>query len=168
MKHDAVKLLAALAALAVLAGCGVYSASSGRVDENLKRVHVQYLENLTSEPNLGVDLADDIMEALQIDNTLKVVDEVEADTIISGKATRYTLREVATTDELTVNEFQVQIAVVLSMAARSTGEKIFDKKRFTGTGNFNLEDQDYTEDDARQEAVDEIVRDILAQIVSDW
>lgn len=168
MKRTNVKLLAVLAALLMLGGCGVYSASSGRVDENLKRVHVQYLENLTSEPNLGVDLADAIMVALQQDNTLRVVDEVEADTIISGKATRYSLREVATTDELTVNEFQVQIAVVLSMAARSTGEKIFDKKRFTGTGNFNLDDTSYTEDDARKEAAEEIVRDILAQVVSDW
>ena len=108
------------------------------------------------------------MFALQQDNTLRVVDEVEADTIISGKATRYSLREVATTDELTVNEFQVQIAVVLSMAARSTGEKIVDKKRFTGTGNYNLEDSSDTEDDARKEAAVEIVRDILAQVVSDW
>ena len=40
----------------VLGGCGVYSGSSGRVDEGIKRVAVQYLENLTPEPNLGVDL----------------------------------------------------------------------------------------------------------------
>ncbi len=40
-----------------LLGCGVYSASSGRVDESIKRVAVQYLENNTAEPNLGVDLS---------------------------------------------------------------------------------------------------------------
>ncbi|MEN8005474.1 MAG: LPS assembly lipoprotein LptE [Candidatus Krumholzibacteriota bacterium] len=146
----------------------MYSASSGRVDENLKMVAVQYLENLTPEPNLGVDLSDDIIRALQVDNTLKVVDEADADSIISGRVARYTLREVATTQELTVNEYQVQIAVVLTFTVRATGEKIFDKRRFTGTGNYVLNDNDVNEDTARDEAVEEIVRDILAQVVEDW
>ncbi len=165
--------LLSLAGLAMfclpLTGCGVYSASSGRVDENLKRVAVQYLENLTPEPNLGVELSDVIIFALQVDNTLKVVDEANADSIISGKVVRYTLREVATTSELTVNEYQVQIAVVLTFTVRATGEKIFDKRRFTGTGNYVLNDpQGTTEETARSEAVEEIVRDILAQVVEDW
>ena len=158
-----------LALCAMLSGCGVYSASSGRVDENLKMVAVQYLENLTAEPNLGVDLSDDIIYALQVDNTLKVVEEAEADSIISGRVVRYTLREVATTQELTVNEYQVQIAVVLTFTVRATGEKIFDKRRFTGIGNYVLNDTEGTsEDTARDEAVEEIVRDILAQVVEDW
>ena len=158
-----------LAVCVMISGCGVYSASSGRVDENLKRVAVQYLENLTAEPNLGVDLSDDIIYALQVDNTLKVVDEADADSIISGRVVRYTLREVATTQELTVNEYQVQIAVVLTLTVRATGEKIFDKRRFTGIGNYVLNDTEGTsEDTARDEAVEEIVRDILAQVVEDW
>ncbi len=158
-----------LAGLVPVAGCGVYSSSSGRVDENLKRVAVQYLENLTAEPNLGVDLSDDIIFALQVDNTLKVVDEADADSIISGKVVRYSLREVATTRELTVNEYQVQLAVVLTFTVRATGEKIFDKKRFTGIGNYVLNDTEGTsEETARDEAVEEIVRDILAQVVEDW
>ncbi len=162
--------LAGLAVVCCLAtGCGVYSASSGRVDENLKRVAVQYLENLTPEPNLGVELSDVIIFALQTDNTLKVVDEANADSIISGRVVRYSLREVGATQELTVNEYQVQIAVVLTFTVRATGDKIFDKKRFTGTGNYVLNDpQGTSEETARNEAVEEIVRDILAQVVEDW
>lgn len=162
-------ICAATLAMVLLAGCGPYSASSGRVDEDRKRVAVQYLENLTPEPNLGVELSDDIIEVLQIDNTLKVVDEASADSIISGRVVRYALREVATTQELTVNEYQVQIAVVLTFTVRATGEQIFDNRRFTGTGNYVLNDQEGTsEDSARDEAVEEIVRDILAQVVEDW
>ena len=106
-----------------LGGCGTYSGSSGRVDEGLQRVAVQYLENLTAEPNIGVDLADLITLAIQVDNTLKVVDEGEADTIISGKVLRYALREQSPREDLTVTEYQVQIAVVLTMSKRATGEK---------------------------------------------
>lgn len=153
----------------LLAGCGVYSASSGRVDENLKKVAVQYLENLTPEPNLGVELSDVIIFALQVDNTLKVVDEASSDSIISGKVVRYTRRQVSTTQELTVDEYQVQIAVVLTFTVRATGEKIFDNRRFTGTGNYVLNDpQGTSEETGRNEAVEEIVRDILALVVEDW
>lgn len=156
------------ALLLMCAGCGVYSASSGRVDESRKRVAVEYLENLTSEPNIGVELADAIISAIQLDNTLKVVGQEQADSIISGKVARYTLREVAAGQDLTVNEYQVQIAVVLSFLVRATGEKIFAERRFTGTGNYVLGDENSSEADARNEAATEIVRDILAQVVEDW
>lgn len=152
----------------VFSGCSVYSATSGRVDDNMKMVAVQYLENLTPEPNLGVDLSEDIIFALQVDNTLKVVDEAEADSIIGGKVVRYNRREVSTTQELTVNEYQVQIAVMLTLTVRATGEKIFDNRRFTGTGNYVLNDTETNEETARDEAVGEIVRDILALVVEDW
>jgi len=149
-----------------LLGCGVYSASSGRVDDNIKRVYVEYLENMTPEPNLGVDIAEDIITQIQLDNTLKVVDEGDADSIISGKVTRYYLKEVFAQENLTVNEYQVQIAVTLNFNVRSTGEALFKNKRFTGVGNYVLDESE--ESAARTEAVDEIVRDILAQVVEDW
>ncbi len=151
-----------------LSGCGVYSASSGRVDDSIKRVAVQYLENLTPEPNIGVDLSDGITRAIQLDNTLKVVDEGEADTILTGKVMRYSLKQVAARQDLTVTEYQVQIAVVLDLTKRATGEKLFTEKRFTGTGNYVLNDDVTSEESARTEAAEEIVRDILALVVEDW
>lgn len=158
-----------LACLACGAGCGVYSASSGRVQEERKRVHVAFLENDTAEPNLGVELTDAIVQALQLDNTLKVVGEDVAESVVTGRVLRYTLREMATRPDLTVNEYQVQIAVSLTFTIRSTGEAIFDKRTFNGSGNYVLNDpQGTTEQTARAEAAGEIVRDILAQVVEDW
>ncbi len=154
--------------VSTISGCGVYSASSGRVDENIKRVYVAYLENMTAEPNLGVDISDIIIRAIQIDNTLQVVDEGDADSIISGKVMRYKLKEVTTNENLTVNEYQVQVAVSLDFIVRSTGEALFKKQRFTGTGNYVLGDSQTDEETARNEAVEEIVRDILAMVVEDW
>jgi hypothetical protein len=163
-----VKSTFVILALFLGTGCGVYSASSGRVDESFKRVAVQYLENMTSEPNIGVDLADAIILAVQLDNTLKVVDEGDADTILAGKVMRYGLKEVAARQDLTVTEYQVQIAVELTLTVRATGERLFERKRFTGTGNYVLNDDVSSEDTARKEAAEEIVRDILALVVEDW
>lgn len=151
------------------AGCGVYSASSGRVDENIKRVYVDFFENLTPQPNIGVDLTDAVINAIQVDNTLKTVQEESADSVISGRVTQYNLQEAFARQDLTVTEYQVQITVVLTFTLNSTGETLFNNKQFTGSGNFVLDDpQGTTEESARSEAAAEIVRDILAQVVEDW
>lgn len=162
-------LVCILAGVFAAAGCGVYSASSGRVDESLKRIAVQYFENQTAEPNLGVDLADAVILALQTDNTLKVVDEPSADTVLSGIVTRYARKQQFARQDLTVNEYQVQIAVTLTLTRRATGDTIFKDRRFTGSGNYLLDGSNGTsEQTARDEAAGEIVKDILAQVVEDW
>jgi hypothetical protein len=161
-------LLTAVVAMGAT-GCGVYTASSGRVDESRKRVFVAFLENDTPEANIGVELTDAVVNALQQDNTLKVVGEDVADSVITGKVTRYLLREMATRADLTVNEYQVQIAVMLTFTVRDTGKMIFERKTFSGSGNYVLNDpQGTSEQTARAEAAGEIVRDILAQVVEDW
>ncbi len=165
----AVAVMGFLAANLCLVGCGVYSASSGRVDENIKRVYVDFFENLTPQPNIGVDLTDAVIEAIQVDNTLKAVQEESADSVISGRVTQYNLQEAFARQDLTVTEYQVQITVVLTFTLNATGETLFNNKQFTGSGNFVLDDpQGTTEESARAEAAAEIVRDILAQVVEDW
>ena len=155
--------------LMAVQGCGVYSASSGRVDESMKRIAVRYFDNRTAEPNLGVDLADAVIFALQTDNTLKVVEEGDANTILAGVVTRYVRREAFAREDLTVTEYQVQIAVALTLTRRATGETVFENRRFTGTGNYVLDDPNgTTEQTARTEAATEIVKDILALVVEDW
>lgn len=157
-----------LVGISGLLGCGVYSTSSGRVDERIRRVAVPYLDNLSTEPNIEIQLTASIIEALQDDNTLKVVDEGDADTILKGKVVRYRLKEVFATASQQVNEYQIQILVELELVMNATGEKIFEKKRITGSGNYILDDPDLTEADARLEAAAEIVREILALVVEDW
>ncbi len=158
-----------LAVACAAAGCGTYSASSGRVEESLKRIAVLYFDNETAEPNLGVDLADAVIQSLQTDNTLKVVEEGSADTILDGRVVRYTLKEQFARQDLTVTEYQVQIAVMLTLTRRATGETVFKDRRFIGSGNYLLDGSNGTsEQTARVEAATEIVKDILALVVEDW
>ena len=150
-------------------GCGVYSASPGRVDENIKRVAVDYFENLTSQPNLEIDLTNAVISSIQQDNTLKVVSEEDADSILTGRVTQYDLQEAFLRQDLTVTEFKVVITVVLTFTVRSTGETLFSNKQFTGTGNYVLADSSVVPcGSSRLEAAEQIVRDILAQVVEGW
>jgi hypothetical protein len=164
-------ILVAAISLSVLAGggCGVYSVNSGRVHESIKRVAVPFLENKTSEANLEIALTDAIVQAIQSDNTLKVVEQEDADSILSGSVLLYRLKEAFTNQDLQVNEYQVQIMVELNFEVVETGEKIFEKRRITGNGNYILNDPNGTsETTARTEAAGDIVREVLALVVEEW
>jgi hypothetical protein len=155
--------------LIAAAGCGVYSTSSGRIDDSIRLVAVPYFENRTAEPNIEVELTENIISALQDDNTLRVVDPRDAATELTGTVVRYNLREAFTTSELQVDEYQVQIMVELTMRVLETGDALFEKKRITGTGNFAVDDTGGSaEADARATAAAEIVREVLAAVVEDW
>ena len=151
-----------------LAGCGVYSASSGRVDQAIQRVSVEYFENRTAEPDLGILLTDLLIAALQEDNTLKVVDGQVSDSVIEGEVIRYLLRRASMSAEQQVDEFQVQIAVKLTFRVKATGETVFEKKQFTGVGNYYIDSGNSDEASARIDAVVEITKDVLAEVVEDW
>jgi hypothetical protein len=167
-----VPIVAGLLGLVALAGgCGVYSTSSGRVDESLRWVNVPYLENATAEPNIEIELTEAIITALQDDNTLKVVDLEAARTELVGRVVGYKLREAFTTatgGNMQVDEYQVQIAVELTMRRLDGGENVFTRKRLNGSGNFILGDSATSELTARSEAAAEIVREVLGLIVEDW
>ena len=152
-----------------IAGCGVYSASSGRVDDSIRKVYVPYLENMSTEPGIEIELTDAITQALQEDNTLKVVNEADAATRLDGKVLSYRLQEAFTTSQLQVDEYQVQIMVELSFTILETGERLIDRKRVRGTGNYIVDDPEgSSEETARAIAAAEIVRSVLASVVEDW
>ncbi|MFO7652436.1 MAG: LptE family protein [Candidatus Krumholzibacteriia bacterium] len=158
----------ALALVAAIGGCGIYSGTSGRVDESIRRVSVPYFENRTAEPNIEVLLTDEVISALQRDNTLKVVDESSADSVLRGSVTRYQVREAFTNPQQTVDEYQVQIALRLTFFVKQTGTSIFEERTFTGAGNYVLADPEFGEPEARAQAAQEIVNDVLAQVVEEW
>jgi hypothetical protein len=150
-------------------GCGVYSASSGRVDQAIRRVSVEYFDNRTSEADLGIELSELVVSALQADNTLRVVDYPSADSVIEGVVTRYFLRQASISPDQQVDEYQVQITAELTFRVKATGDAFFENQRFNGTGNFFLDDPGgSSEATAKQAAAEEIVKDILAQVVEDW
>ena len=152
-----------------LGGCGYYSATSGRVDQSIRQVTVEFFENRTAEADLGIQLAELVIAALQEDNTLKVVDYQSADSIIDGAVTRYYLRQASISPDQQVDEFQVQIAIELSFRVKATDAFIFEKRTFTGVGNYYLNDANGTsEETAKQEAIKEITKAVLAQVVEDW
>jgi len=135
----------------------------------MKRVAVPFLENKTAEANLEIALTEAIISAIQNDNTLKVVDEKDADSVLSGTVLMYRLKEAFANSDLQVNEYQVQIMVELDFTVVETGEKIFEKRRITGNGNYILNDPNGTsENTARLEAAGDIVREMLALVVEEW
>lgn len=159
---------AILLLLVTASGCGVYSTRSGRVREDIRQVAVPYLENLSSESGIEIELTEAIIEAIEEEGSLRVVGEESADSILSGAVIRYAIREAYINPNQVVNEFQVQIAVELDLQVRATGEYLFQDRRITGAGNYLIEGGSSSEQTARLEAAEQIVRDVLGTIMEGW
>ncbi len=139
---------ALLILMALASSCGVYSMSSGRVDDTVRKVYVPFLENATSEPDVGIDLTERIIQSLQDDNTLKIVAEEDASSILKGRVITYRVKEAfasqTSSNNLQVDEYQIQIQVELTFEILETGEELFAKKKIRGTGNYAIDGSDGT------------------------
>ena len=88
MRRIAPAALALTLALAA-ASCS-YSPSPAQFPTHLKTLAVPILKNETTEPNIEQEVTQAIVDRFVQDNKLRVVDEAQADLIISGSVVRYT------------------------------------------------------------------------------
>lgn len=155
--------------IAVLAaGCG-YSTSS-RTAKDIKSIAVPFFANQTSEPALEITVTESIIQNLVEDNTLKVVDEDDADAVLRGEIVEFENRPFSFNAELRAEEYHVVIKVKAELFNRRLDEEVWKERTFKGDGSYFLDvpDTDTTFDDAVEEAIKEITEQILNLTVQDW
>jgi hypothetical protein len=146
-------------------GCGVYSFSGSGVS-GIKTIAVPLFENQTDQYGIREDLTTDIANRFVQDNTLKVVNEKIADSILRGTITNYT-REAYTYDENeNVKEYIVRIWVNASFEEKKNNKVIWKEDNVQGWGIYSAQDE--TEDMGRQRALDKLAEDIVNKIVKGW
>jgi outer membrane lipopolysaccharide assembly protein LptE/RlpB len=155
--------------IAILAaGCG-YSTNS-RTAKDIKSIAVPFFDNQTSEPALEITVTESIIQNLVFDNTLKVVDEDDADAVLRGQIVMFENRPFSFNAELRAEEYHVVIKVKAELFNRQLDEAVWKDRTFKGDGSYFLDvpDTDSTFDDAVDEAIKEITEQILNITVQDW
>jgi outer membrane lipopolysaccharide assembly protein LptE/RlpB len=152
----------------ILSGCG-YSTTS-RTAKDIKSISVPFFENTTTEPSLEISVTEKIIRNLVADNTLKVVDEDEADAVLEGNITEFRNVPFSFNMDLDAEEYHVVLRVQVSLFSRRLNEPIWENKIFKGDGSYFLEvsEAGLTYEDALAEAIDEITDQILNLTVQDW
>jgi hypothetical protein len=164
--------------IAVAAACGLalvsctYYGTTSRTAGDIARIAVPYFSNKTSEPDVEIEITDQINLGIARDNTLKVVDETEADAILEGTVMKYrntpfTFAEGET--QIQAEQYRLMIEIQVSLFSPSQNSYIYENKIVRAHGDYYLEttaDQNY--ENAIKEVYQDLVEGILAATVQDW
>jgi outer membrane lipopolysaccharide assembly protein LptE/RlpB len=157
-----------LAVCMAVAGCG-YS-TKGRTAKDIKSIAVPFFSNRTPEPNLEIEVTEQIIDNLIEDNTLKVISEDDADAVLEGSIVTFTNLPFSFNQELNAEEYHVVITVQVRLFGRKQNAVIWDTKTIKGDGSYflNESDEGFTFESALDEAINEITDRIINLTVQDW
>lgn len=153
---------------ALIAACGYYS-TSGRTAGDIKRIAVPYLANKTPEPEIEIEITQNIIDGLVKDNTLKVVPETEADAVLEGTIVKYQNIPFTFNQELQADQYRLVIELVASLFNPKDNTYIWKEKRIEAHSDYYLETTtERTYDKALMEVYKDIVDGILNATVQEW
>jgi len=158
-----------LAVLCLLSfGCA-YSTST-RTAKGIQSVAVPFFDNKTAEPNLELQVTELIINNLVADNTLKVVDEANADALLDGTIVQFQNLPFSFNRDLDAEEYRVIITVNATLFNRRLNEPIWENKTIKGDGAYFLDvpTPGLAFEDAVAECIFEITERILNLTVQDW
>ncbi len=145
--------------------CGYYSFSGSGL-RGVKSVAVPLFENQTQEYGIRESLTEKVVNAYVQDNTLKVVNEKIADSILYGTINRY-LREAHTFDENeNVREYKVRIFVKVALEEAEKKKIIWEEESLEGWAIYSAADE--TEDEGKEKALQTLAEDIVNRTVKGW
>ncbi len=152
--------------IAILAGCGCYSFSGSTLPSHIKTVAVPLFTNRTTQYGIEEKLTESLINALVRDNTLKVVPEGRADSVLRGSIVDYK-KEAYTFDENeNVKEYIVRIYVTASFEDLRKKRELWKEEKLEGWGFYLAQGE--TEDDAQERAIAKLSEDLVNKLIAGW
>ncbi len=173
MRWRAFSGLAALALVASYgAGCGAYGFSSSLLPDHIRSIAVPLPENRTNRSDLAAALADSLTDAFLDDQTLKVVSEREADSVVEGILLEYR-REPFTYDaQEKVQTYRVEIVMEARFVDVRKNHVIWERKRLSQWDTYNFANvggpAPETEETAIGRVLAKLTDDIVNQTLQAW
>ena len=155
----------------ILASCGYYRTTS-RSAGDIKKVAIPYLVNETPEPDIEIEITQQIIDGIVKDNTLKVVSEEDADGILEAVITQY--RNVPYTfaesgADVQAEQYRLSVTIRASLFDKAKNTYIWENKSIRAFGDYYLETtSEQTYEKALEDVYRDIVESILSSTVQDW
>ena len=160
-------LAGAVALFLFIVQCAHYS-FSGSMAPHIRTIAVPLFEDNTAEFNVKEQFTDVLIEEFTRDNTLKIADRRQADSVLEGVIFRIEDRAGAYNSQENAQEMKVYVTVDISYFDRKKNEVIWED-RLTQWGTY---DPSVSGDEARMEgiaeALDKLATEILNRTVSGW
>lgn len=153
-----------LTILLLASSCWYYS-FKGTLPPHIKTIAIPTFDNQTAEFNIEETITDGIRAQFIQENILKLRDENDSDSILSGKILSVTDSPLVYKDTQLgeeVEEYRVTIKVSIEWYDR-INDKIILKKQVTGYGDY---DPSGATDNTREKALDEAIKQISEEIIN--
>ncbi len=106
--------------------CGYYS-FKGALPPDIKTIAIPLLDDNTSESGVRENMTNILLEAFISDNTLTIVDEDNADLVLTGTINSVTVKPFIVQAGENVSETQVVVTVRFKCLNMNTSKTLFDK-----------------------------------------
>lgn len=162
-------VIIAVASLAMLQTCGIYSFSGTSIQADVKTVTINYFQYsaLRVNPSLSNDLTEALKDKFRKMTRLEQV-EMDGDLEITGTVTGYDVRATAVTANEVAAQNRLTVTVKISYTNRKYPEEDFERS-FSAYGDYDsAQSLDAVEASLCEEIVKQLCEDILNATVANW
>jgi hypothetical protein len=157
-----------LVAAFLISGC-TYSFRGASLPPGVHSIAIPVFDDRSGfgDPNLRVDLTNDLVNKFINDNTLQVANLSTADVAIIGTVTSVISQPVAIQGSEQVNKWRITINVNIKYQNLKT-QKVIWTKDFANWGEFDPSQGASNRELGLKQAEDKISDDILLAVVTNW
>jgi hypothetical protein len=163
--------LGLLGLVAISSGCG-YGFSSSVLPGHIRTVAVPLMENRSARGGLDAALANSLTEAFIDNNTLSVVPERNADSMVEGTILEYRRQPFSVDANENVLEYKVEIFIAAQFVDLRKNKVIWEEPRMSQWDTYNFVEVGgqpaETENDGINRALAKLTVDILNRTVEGW
>ena len=146
--------------------CGYYSFSGSSLPSHLKTVAIPVLDDRTSEFGVRELITEALIEEFTKDNTLKISDPRNADSILEGIIIN--IRDQAGAYDASEQVKDIKVYITVDVKYHDVKKrKIIWEEQITQWGTYDPEASD-GRTNGITEAIDKLVADILNKIIAGW
>jgi hypothetical protein len=155
-------------------GCG-YTRKT-MLPRNMKTIYVETVKNKLNpeslyayQPGLEMDITNAVIQRLQVDGTLKVVEQKKADTILKTDLLSLEQEGLRFNSLEGVSQYRLYMVVRLKLVDAKTGDVIWEEPNFSGGAEYYVTTTtSIGEQKAAADAVHTLAYNIADRIVEDW
>jgi len=163
MNSKIIKYLLIFSLLSCYFSCWYYS-FSGKSLPGVESIAIPLFTDRTGEIQIRDKLQSMLISTFQNENILKVVGQNQADVVLSGVIEDTRDEPTAPDRQEQARQFELRIIVQIKLENKKTG-KVMLTERITGLGFY----KELTErDEAIDQALNQLARDVSNKIVSGW
>jgi hypothetical protein len=156
--------------LLLLNGCSGYRLGS-MLPSNIQSVYVRIAKNSTPEPDLETEVTQAVLAQLQVDGSLKVVGEAEADSLLTIDIREFLLEPLRYDGDNRVrpNEYRMVLRASVELIRASDATPLVRSAGAEGKATFELSgDLTNSKRNALPAASEDLARSIVAAVTEAW